>query len=164
MNHSKKIVILIAALCFSFSCFNVIEAARLIPKEVKPVIYNGTKYIANRFSYVEAWDVKSGKKLWEKKVYTVIIDPMVEEDVQWVFISSLSIEDGKLLVVNERNYKYKIDLNTGKVISGFPIIGFPWITLIMLCILFVILRFLYKLAEGIFRLICKLIKKLRKTK
>ena len=40
--------------------------------------------------------------LWEKEVYTIEKDPALESDVQDVFITSLNIENKKLIVVNEK--------------------------------------------------------------
>jgi hypothetical protein len=49
-------------------------------------------------------------------VFSNRIDPKLEEDVQWVFIKSLRIEDDKLMVTSERGATYQIDLKT-KVIT-----------------------------------------------
>jgi hypothetical protein len=88
------------------------EAKRIAPPTVNPLIYKGVKFVApaSRMGYVEAWDIQSGKKVWEKKVYSVFINPLMEADVQWVFIASLSIENGKLLVVDERGRRYKVSI------------------------------------------------------
>ena len=116
MKHINIIKILAVVFLFIFlglQC-NMVEAKRLPPQEVEPVIYNGVKYTATheKMGYVEAWDIKTGKKLWEKKVYDVKIDPHMEADVQWVFITNLSIKDGKLIVVNENGDRYEIDIES----------------------------------------------------
>jgi len=116
MKHINIIKILAVMFLFIFlglQC-NLVEAKRLPPQEVEPVIYNGVKYTATheKMGYVEAWDIKTGKKLWEKKVYDVKIDPHMEADVQWVFITNLSIKDGKLIVVNEKGDRYEIDIES----------------------------------------------------
>jgi hypothetical protein len=86
-------------------------AKRAAPKPVEPIIHNGIKYVASsKMGYVESWDLRTNQRLWEKKVYDVTINPFLEEDVQWVFITSLSIQNGKLIVVNEAGGKYTIDL------------------------------------------------------
>jgi len=94
-------------------------AKRSGPKQVSPVIYDGVRYAApnanGRQGMVEALDQKTGAKLWDKVIYTVKIDPNLEEDVQWVFISALSIRDGKLLVINEKGDQYALDLKTKKI-------------------------------------------------
>ncbi len=116
MKHISIIKILAVVFIFVFlGCSaNMVEAKRLPPPKVEPVIYNGVKYTATheKMGYVQAWDIKTGKKLWEKKVYDVKIDPYMEADVQWVFITNLSIKDGKLIVVNENGDKYEIDIES----------------------------------------------------
>ena len=106
--------ILAVVFLFTFLCYNVnkVEAKRLPPKEVKPVIHNGIKYSATheKMGYVEAWDIENNEKLWKKKVYAVDIDPRLEADVQWIFITSLIVDDGKLIVVNEAGNRYEIDI------------------------------------------------------
>lgn len=82
---------------------------RVAAPEVKPVIYKGVKFIVSaNMGYVEAWDVEPNKKIWEKKVYDVIIDPDLEADVQWVFIKSMRIVNNELVVINERENKFII--------------------------------------------------------
>jgi hypothetical protein len=94
-------------------------AKRSGPKQVAPVIHDGVKYVApnlnRREGKVEALDPKTGEKLWDKLIYTVKIDPNLEQDVQWVFITALSIRDGKLLVTNEKGDQYTLDLKTKEV-------------------------------------------------
>jgi hypothetical protein len=94
-------------------------AKRMPPKPVTPAVHEGVKYVAllenGREGKVEALDEKSGKKLWDVTVYTVKIIPDLEEDVQWVFITDLAVKDGKLLVTNEKNAQYAVDLKTKKV-------------------------------------------------
>lgn len=117
----KKVLVSIALGVVCVALCSSAEADRLAPKEVEPVIYNGVKYVAPHWGYeygwkqnggyVQAWDIKTGKKLWEKRIYEVKYDPQLEKDVQDVFITSLSIEDGKLVVINERNKKFKIDVS-----------------------------------------------------
>ena len=43
------------------------------------------------------------------------IDPDLEEDVQWVFITKLELSGDKLLVTNSKGNQYRVDLETGKV-------------------------------------------------
>jgi len=116
VKHISIIKILAVVFIFVFlGCsVNMVEAKRLPPQKVEPVIYNGVKYTATheKMGYVQAWDIKTGKKLWEKKVYDVKIDSYMEADVQWVFITNLSIKDGKLIVVNENGDKYEIDIES----------------------------------------------------
>ena len=48
-------------------------------------------------------------------IYTVKIDPNLEEDVQWVFITELAIRDNTLFVTNEKNEHFTLDLKTKRV-------------------------------------------------
>ena len=91
-------------------------AKRSAPAKVEPVIYQGIRYIApnddGRRAYIEAWDVQTDKKLWDLTVFTNRIDPKLEEDVQWVFIRTLNVQDGTLIVTSERGETYRVDLKT----------------------------------------------------
>ncbi|MDP2905352.1 MAG: hypothetical protein Q8O22_03515 [Candidatus Omnitrophota bacterium] len=102
---------------------NIAEAKRGIPPGLSPVIYKGIKFIASHWPkhekingkkidiwYVEGWNVEKNSKVWEKEVYRISIDNFLEYDVQMVFITSLSIEKDKLVIVNERGKKYQVDI------------------------------------------------------
>lgn len=94
-------------------------AKRAAPKPVAPVVHNGVQYTAphasGREGKIVACDANSGKRLWELVVYTVKINPNLEEDVQWVFITGLAIKGDKLLVNNEKGVQYAVDLATRQV-------------------------------------------------
>lgn len=63
--------------------------------------------------------------LWETKVYHVWIVPLAEEDVQWVFISAMQMQNGNLIVRNERGKSFKLDPKTGRVEGAMPV-WLPW--------------------------------------
>jgi hypothetical protein len=92
------------------------SAKRLPPIQVDPVVYEGIRYVApnddGRRGYIEAWNVGTNKKLWELTIFTNGIDPNLEEDVQWVFIKELNIQDGRLMVTSESGKTYQVDVNT----------------------------------------------------
>ena len=92
------------------------SAKRIEPMKVDPVIYEGIRYVApnddGRRGYIEAWNVGTNKKLWELTIFTNGIDPNLEEDVQWVFIKALNIQDGRLMVTSESGKTYQVDVNT----------------------------------------------------
>ena len=94
-------------------------AKRVAPAEVKPVVHQGIRYIApnddGRRAYIEAWDVQTNKKLWDLTVFTNQIDPTLEQDVQWIFIKTLSVQDETLIVTSERGETYRVDLKTKAV-------------------------------------------------
>jgi hypothetical protein len=92
------------------------SAKRLPPVKVDPVVYQGIRYVSpnddGRRGYIEAWNVRSNTKLWELTIFTNHVDPNLEEDVQWVFIKALNIQDGRLMVTSEIGKTYQVDINT----------------------------------------------------
>ena len=96
---------------------------RTAPATVTPVVHEGVRYVApnddGRRGYIEARDAHTNEKIWELTVFANPIDPNLEEDVQWIFIESLSIRDNTLIVVSERKNTYEIDLKT-KAITQLP--------------------------------------------
>src|SRR6478736_3992825 len=103
-------------LLFTLPLPQLTSAKRLPPAKVDPVIYEGVRYVAPNDDglrgYIEAWNVGTNKKLWELTLFTNPIDPNIEEDVQWVFIKMLNIEDGRLMVTSEGGKTYQVDINT----------------------------------------------------
>ena len=95
------------------------SAKRVPPLKVDPVIYEGIRYVApnddGRRGYIEAWNVESNKKLWELTIFTNAIDLNLEEDVQWLFIKALNIQDGRLVATSERGENYQVDLKTKEI-------------------------------------------------
>lgn len=102
-----------------------VEAKRSAPKKAEPVVFQNIKYLAPAFTesnnhkqlsgYIEAWDTRANKKLWELKIYDIKYDPGLEKDVQEIYITSLRIEYGKLIVTNEAGEEYEVELATKKV-------------------------------------------------
>src|SRR5204862_4691955 len=94
-------------------------AMRSAPPRVEPAIHDSIRYVApnddGRRAYIEAWDVRTNKKLWKLTVFTNRIDPTLEEDVQWVFIDKLRVQDSALIVTSERGKTYQIDLTSKAV-------------------------------------------------
>jgi hypothetical protein len=103
---------------------SVASSKRTAPATVEPVIHEGIRYVApndnGRRGYIEAWDIKTNKKLWELTIFTNRIDPKLEEDVQWVFIKALSVQHGMLKVTSEHGTTYEIDLKTKAVTQSDP--------------------------------------------
>ena len=96
-------------------------AKRSAPPRVEPAIHDGIRYVApnddGRRAYIEAWSVQTNKKLWDLTVFTNRIDPKLEEDVQWVFIKTLTLQDDALIVSSENDNVYRVDLKTKAVIQ-----------------------------------------------
>src|SRR5882672_12320864 len=87
-------------------------AKRGEPKLVPSLVHDGVEYRAphERMGFVEAFDRASRRQLWETRVYYVVIDPLLERDVQDIFITGLQVQGGKLLVSNEAGKSYRVDL------------------------------------------------------
>ncbi|MAE53104.1 MAG: hypothetical protein CMI20_03215 [Opitutae bacterium] len=103
------------------------EAKRRVPAKVLPVKVGDIEFSAphlngtqKQMGFIEARDLKSGKIIWSRQIYTVKYDPDLEGDVQDVFIKSITVEGNYLIITNERNSKYQLDLNSlgVKVIKG----------------------------------------------
>ena len=98
------------------------EARRGAPAEVLPVTVGNIEYSAphrngthRKMGLLEARDLKSGKLIWSRQIYAVKYDPDLEGDVQDVFIKSITAEGNHLIITNERNSKYQLDLNSLEV-------------------------------------------------
>src|SRR6266513_5850648 len=98
---------------------SLLLAKRSAPAKIEPVVYQGVRYIApnddGRHAYIEAWDVRTNKKLWYVTIFVNRIDPKLEEDVQWVFIKALRVQNGALIIMPERGKTYQVDLKTRAV-------------------------------------------------
>ena len=86
---------------------------------IEPVVCEGVRYTVpndkGTVGYVVATDLASGKELWRKTVFRVCLCPLIEHDVQWVFIRQMRREGGRLILVNERGKTYSLDLKTRRV-------------------------------------------------
>ncbi len=86
---------------------------------VEPVVYQGVRYVVpndkGTVGYLEAWDTATGKKLWKKKIFRKCVIPLLELDVQWVFIKRMWRDNDHLMLVDERKRAYALDLKTRKV-------------------------------------------------
>lgn len=99
-------------LLFIFMNANHLQAKIAAPQEVEPLIYNDMKFTASHSQrgYVKVWNNNTNEKLWDIQVYKENIDPLLESDVQWVFITKLEIKNNKLLVTDDNGEKYLVDI------------------------------------------------------
>jgi hypothetical protein len=104
---------------WSVLCPPCVFAKRTAAPKVEPIVYEGVRFTApndnGRRAYIQAWDIQTGKKLWEVTVFRNFIQPWMEECVQWVFIKEIRIVNGKLIVLAERDRVYSVDLKTRAV-------------------------------------------------
>ena len=112
-------IIAIGIILVMCSSMNAV-ALRSAPRVVPPVERDGVEYRANheQMGVVEAWDMATERKLWSVQVYKVEIRNWMEEDVQWVFITKLSLDGGSLIVENENQHVFRVDLATREVSSN----------------------------------------------
>ena len=103
------------------------DAKRGAPAEVLPVTVGNIEYSSphrngthKQMGFIEARAPKSGELIWSRQIYAVKYDPDLEGDGQDVFIKSITVEGNHLIITNERNSKYQLDLNSleVKVIKG----------------------------------------------
>jgi hypothetical protein len=91
-------------------------AKRLPAPIAQPAVANGIKYVApNKVGtkgIIQAWNIKTGKKLWQKTLYTVRLNPKLETDVQWLYIQSIQLQGNQIIATNEQNQRYSINLKT----------------------------------------------------
>ena len=99
------------------------EAKRGAPAEVLPVTVGNIEYSAphrngthKQMGFIEARAPQSGELIWSRQIYAVKYDPDLEGDVQDVFIKSITVQGNHLIITNERNSKYQLDLNSLEVI------------------------------------------------
>lgn len=94
---------------------------RVPAPKVAPILLNEVEYrVPNTVEtegVVQAWDKKSEKKLWEKKVYSTRKSPFLETDVQWVFIESMTLgaKTNELVIVNEKKKTYTLNIVSKRV-------------------------------------------------
>ncbi len=118
-------VVLVPILVATLAAPNV-WAKRAPPVDVAPIVTGGIRYEAPHFSNpcnqnggcVVAYDNTSNAMLWFVQVYCTHYDPNLEQDVQDVFITALSVDSGTLLVTNERGQHFAIDPVSRQVTGG----------------------------------------------
>jgi len=129
MNPLAQARTIVTIAAFSLFWPAAVYAKRRAPTPVPPVVWQGVEYRApldvEHMGYIQAFELPTQRALWETKVYHVLIMPLLEEDVQWVFVSSLQVQGGKLLVRNEKGKSYWLDLKTGRI-EGAVRYWLPW--------------------------------------
>ena len=100
-------------------------AKRAAPAEVAPVVDGNVRYEAPHSAFenpcgqnggcVVAYDNATNAVMWSVKVYCTHYDPDLEEDVQDVFITSLAVENGQVLVTDEKSRHFSINPFTQEV-------------------------------------------------
>jgi hypothetical protein len=63
-------------------------------------------------AYIVACDPTANKMKWKKKIYSTFLNPLVEHDVQFIMIKKVQYENGILVIENENDVKYFMNLET----------------------------------------------------
>lgn len=112
---------LLPALLLFLVAFVPAEAKRAAADRVEPVIHEGVRYEApnkdGRRAIIYANEASTGKHLWAREIFHITLKPDLEEDVQWVFIKRLSIEQGKLIILATNGKSYSLNLSTREVLK-----------------------------------------------
>jgi outer membrane protein assembly factor BamB len=85
-----------------------------------PVVVNGVQY-SSHANVVTAKDQKTGKELWQTKVYPTVEPEKyaegLEKDVQWNIIVEVKEAKGVLTVKDSKGASYQLDAKSGKAVK-----------------------------------------------
>lgn len=108
--------------------FSIVALAkRDAPVEVQAVTYQGIVYSVPHFGFqngsnqnggfVKAVNENSNEVMWVKRIYKIWYNPFKEQDAQDVFITSMQLSSDykHLIITNERNEMYSLNIGTRKV-------------------------------------------------
>jgi hypothetical protein len=113
---------IIASIVVAAFAVSVAHGRRSAPKGVPPVTKGSIQYRAPRshMGCIEAWDKARDKLMWRRQIYVVKYDTTLERDVQDVFVKEMKLKENVLVVTNERNSEYQLDLKSleVKVVNG----------------------------------------------
>jgi hypothetical protein len=94
-------------------------AKRVGPPLVTPVKIDTLEYRApmeyGPDKYLEEWDIKSNTLVARYKIYEIRFEPLMEKDVQNVFIKTLEVKDKNIVITNEKNQIYIFNTISKKV-------------------------------------------------
>ena len=84
------------------------------PQEATPLVYRGVMYLPNRGDYIQAFDGKNGKLLWEYK-------RQFPEGIMGGTNRSMAIWGTTLIDAGGDNQIYAVDARTGKLVWETPV-------------------------------------------
>lgn len=116
----------LAVVMFCTTGFAATWAKRVPPADVPPVVSGNVRYEVPHFmtpctpnqngGCVVGYDNASNAQLWALQVYCTKYNPNLEQDVQDVFITSLTLDaNNQLQVTNEAGKHFTIEPTTQKV-------------------------------------------------
>ncbi len=93
-----------------------LQAKRVAPKKVQSIIYNHIEYSVDHSNIGSILITdKNSNSTKNIKIYTIEYKKDLEKDVQDIFIKNLKISNNYLLITNERNRVFKMDLSTNTI-------------------------------------------------
>ena len=102
-----------------FFMLSIVVYAKRPPAPIVPdVISHGVRYEAgyHHGGVVEAFsNSKKNRLLWQKRIYRVKYDPYLGKDIQDIFITDLKLKRDLLIIKDEKNRKYSLNLRTREV-------------------------------------------------
>jgi len=121
MRKTKTIMVTVA-LMFVFAATSV-NSKRLGPAPIEPVSRNNVVYSVPAFvsgetqngGYIEARNKASGELIWRLKVYKTEYARNLERDIQDVFIISIRLEAESIVVVDDKDRVFEVNMNTRNI-------------------------------------------------
>jgi hypothetical protein len=108
----KYIYIFILSSIVQFS----IHAKRIAPKKVESISYKNIEYSVNHSDIGSILIIdKNSNTTRNIKIYNIEYDKDLEKDVQDIFIKNLKISNNYLLITNESNKVFRMDLSTYQI-------------------------------------------------
>jgi len=109
----KKGFLLVLSMLFSFCLFAQTAHKIVTPAKVRPVVYGQLTLTAptNKMGYIVAYD-SAGNEAWNVRIYKVHYNVFIEKDVQGVYINSIQLRKDNLLIRNDTDEDYLLDLKT----------------------------------------------------
>ena len=97
-----------------------ISAKRMAPAKVLSVVFEDMRFDApnlnnGKIIYLVAHSITDNTLLYQQEIYRSVIEPELEEDVQWDFAKSLTLIDHLILIVSEKGKKYYFDPKSRQV-------------------------------------------------
>lgn len=108
VSHWKRLLVLGLAL----ATFALSSPAKRAPSQLPaPIRYGDYEFRATdqpqTMGLVEIWSIHTNTKLCDVRMYHVPLNPLVEQDTQWIFIKSMSLQWPVLTVVDERGKTFR---------------------------------------------------------
>jgi hypothetical protein len=98
----------------------VAHAKHVAPPKIQSIMNNGVRYVVPNDkglrAYVEAWDVRTGRKLWAKTIFTRwYIPPFGTECMHYEYLASMTLVKDELVLTSQRGRTYSLDIHTRAV-------------------------------------------------